>query len=97
MADYIYVGSPWTPKLDTETDLTSATLKIRILSPITKTVTLLDASQSASPDTEIYAKITGALNDEAGVWDVRPWILFSGDTAYTAGKPLRQQVYALPS
>lgn len=97
MSNRIFVGSPWTAKLDTETDLTSATLKIRVLSPVTKTVTLLDASQSVSPDTEIYARITGAINNEAGVWDVRPYILFSGDTAYTAGEPLRQRVEELPS
>jgi hypothetical protein len=91
MADHIYKGQPWTAYLDTETDLTSATLKIRVKSP-SGVITLLDATQSVTPDTEIYAKITGAINNEVGKWDVRPWVLFSGDTEYTPGYPLMQRV-----
>jgi len=91
--DNIYIDQPWGAYLDTETDLTDATLKIRVKAPDGGT-TLLDAVETAT-DNEIYAKVTGGINDEVGLWEVRPWILFDGDTNYTPGKPHSQLVQAV--
>lgn len=90
MADHIYKNQPWTVYLDTETTLTGATLKIRLRKP-SGTIVLIDATESSVAG-EIYAKITGTVNNEAGRWEIRPWVLFSGDTNYTPGKPYYQKV-----
>lgn len=84
--DYFGVNQPLTCTLDTETDLTGATLQIRITNKTTEAQTEYSATQVGSTQV-ITAEIPGGVLS-AGRWFIQALVTFSGDTYPTPGKPI---------
>ena len=78
----VYVGQPYTLKLDTNDELSGASdLKILYRKPNGDEGTL----SGSMTDTVMSAKLPGADNDVAGLWNFQTSAVRSGDTAATLG------------
>jgi hypothetical protein len=86
---HIYNGQAYLIELDTGVSLATATTKqIRYKKP-DDTIGLLTAAETATGSGILRATMTGAINDQAGEWQVRSWVVFTGDANPVPGTPVR--------
>ena len=85
----IYTDNPYTLRLDTNEDLSAVTEPKLIYRKEDGTVDEVSGSVSG---TKIVAEVSGAVNDEAGIWTWKSSCIFSGDTNPTTGRAVTLKV-----